>query len=188
MFNIVEKFNELKTKREALFEQVGDYKGMILGNDRRVKQLEKNMALANVLIEQSHGKIMTLLQNTVTSALLDIFGEGHAFHLDFNKKGKTIVCKFRLESPRYGGDTPLEMSHGTAIRSVIAVVLRIVLVSLMDCINLVILDEPFEGIQHEKETVAGEFLNRICKEFDVQVVMVTHREAIYNEADKVVRL
>ena len=49
----------------------------------------------------------------------------------------------------------------------------------------IILDEPLNGMSDEKVNVVTELLVDVCKDFGLQMIMVTHHRQMADYADKV---
>ena len=70
------------------------------------------------------------------------------------------------------------------LKETIGVALRVIFTALLSGRKLLILDESFGGVDKDREYNVGKFLSEICREFDIQLVIVSHKLIIAEFADK----
>lgn len=146
-----------------------------------------NVAL-QYIIEHKQQSIITMFEDTVTSALQEMFDENYTFKLEFHKRNKMSTVDFTINTGEYAGYLPLKMCHGKAVKETIACALRVMFVSMMEGRKILILDESFGGIDVEREHKAGLFLNKICEQFGIQLIIVSHKVGVGDSADNKVNI
>uniref|UniRef100_A0A6M3JY58 Putative ATPase domain containing protein n=1 Tax=viral metagenome TaxID=1070528 RepID=A0A6M3JY58_9ZZZZ len=138
---------------------------------------------ASQIVQQAvHGQIATI----VSRCLETVFDEPYDFQVLFEqKRGRTQA---RLVFYRDGEEIDPMTASGGGVVDVGSFAMRLasLLLSKPRKRRLLILDEPFKFVSEEyRERVRG-LLESLSKDFDVQVILVTHIEEL--QMGKVVRL
>jgi len=153
----------LKTTRKALVEL------------RHSSEIQKKALLVmEYLIHRNYEKVISLFEDTITAALIDMFDDQYKFKFEIGKRGDSTTCDFNVSTDSGKHYHDVKMSQGTSVANIIGVVMRLVIVKLdRHMPNLILLDEPLSGLQVHRQELAGRFLNKICKEFGVQLIVVS---------------
>jgi DNA repair exonuclease SbcCD ATPase subunit len=126
------------------------------------------------------------LESLVSYALTTIFGKTYQFQAVFDVRGNQTELSFKVADEN-GNFQDLKRSHGGGLISVVAFLLRvIVLLSVgSEYRRLLVLDEPFVQLSEEYLPAFTGFLKDFTKQADLQIVMITHNEELRSVGDKV---
>lgn len=152
-------------------------------------EIEKCIVLLSHIAKNTESKIVELFQSTVSAALKDIFDESYEFRFEFGKRGSITTCEYEVISSEFQRWNDIVMTRGKSVAQVIALVLRIILVKIdKDSPDIVVFDEPLDGLENDRKYVAGKFVSELCKQLSMQMIMVTHSDEIADYSDKKVVL
>ncbi len=132
--------------------------------------------------ETAHAQIAAI----VTKAIQSVFGTDYEFRIEFEKKrGRTeAVLQFlkegNVENPLLGTAGGLLDVASFALQLVCLVLRRPTLRRLL------VLDEPFKHLHRDRAEAVRSLLEELSKELNIQIIMVTHSEAL--TTGKVIRI
>lgn len=146
---------------------------------------------AQSLLQECAKRIQSLahrqIASVVTRCLRTVFGEkAYSFAINFHKaRGKTEA---RLVFVRDGQEINPSDAAGGGVVDVCSFALRLACLLLQRPAKrrLLVLDEPWKHLSAEYRPLMGELLLELCRELQLQVIMVTHSEEF--QVGKVVRL
>jgi len=184
-----EHYNRFIGKRDAIGDEVDKKRGKL----NILAEENQNTELAIFLLKEylniSTGDVIKLFEKTVTSGLQEIFGDEYEFSIEVVSHQNNNVCNFLLKTDEYEEPIEITQTQGTCLKEIVSVICRIIIVCLSkDCHKTIILDEPFSGAESERTDAIAEFLQRVIKDFGIQVILITHNEIYESYADKVVRI
>jgi len=175
---------ERKVKRKLLDKEQYRIEKSLGTLRRTVASTNKAIIVIEYIIEQNHDEIVDMFENTVSSGLQELFNEEYAFRLDMDRSGMNTTCEFQVITNECKRFRNIRMTQGKSVQEVIAALMRIVICSLdKQIMNVVWLDEPFSGLQVYRKEKAALFLNKICKELGMQLVIVTQTPEMGDYAD-----
>ncbi len=185
---INKKLIEFKYRKRQL-------KQLIEEKESQTKQLKldrdknkKSIIVFEYIINNNYNTVIELFEKTIGNALQDVFDEDYQFKFHLDKRGESTTCDFMVHTGEYPGFADIK-SQGKSLKEIISVILRIIIIKLNnDMPNILILDEPFGGLQPERQKIAGDFLKNIAKEFELQIIMVTQSPEFAECADKLMDL
>ena len=129
------------------------------------------------------------MKDTVTAGLQELFNDEYQFKMNIDRSGDNTVCSFQVATDECSYFQDVRMTQGKSLQEIIACLLRIIICKLdKNMPDVVILDEPFSGSRDFRQEVAAEFLKKVCKNFDMQVIMVTQNHNLKEYADNVIDL
>lgn len=127
--------------------------------------------------QHAHSQIAKI----VNRCLETVFGDVYDFTIDFRQsRGKTeahLLLKSRQSSSEEAEFDPLE-SVGGGVVDVLALSLRLsaLMLSIPKKRRFLVLDEPMKMLSKEYRPKIRELLEVLCREFDMQILMVTHHQ------------
>lgn len=140
-----------------------------------VENTSKAVCLVQEIAETVQNQVHTSISHIVSRCLEAIFGENsYKFRIDFCRARNKTEARLFLERDGEKID-PLDASGGGVV-DVCAFALRIaaVLLSTPPKRRFLALDEPFRMLSREYRPRARELLEVLCREHELQVLMVTH--------------
>jgi DNA repair exonuclease SbcCD ATPase subunit len=164
-------FNKEKTKKELA---------------ENVIYLEECRLITQLISESNQQKLTTRINDVVTTAIQEVFGEEFEFKLEIAPKNNSIIA-----SPTFyknGQKENPKASEGGGMLSVASLALRVVFMTLLkNPAKIMILDEPYAGLGSEGGGLARgcQLISTISEKLGVQFVIITHGEAIKTISDRV---
>lgn len=137
--------------------------------------------------EYAREQLKTRIEETVTAALLAVFGEGYTFHINMRNLNGQPAAEWQVIS-RYD-DTEVtanpEDARGGGIVDIVSLALRLSLLELARPKpgGPVILDEPAKMVSAEHLPNVAEFLKQYAAKTRRQILLVTHAEPLAEAAD-----
>ena len=190
--------NEITAMRSAALQAVGakrekernvqDAERRVLVNTREGWYLEQAAAIIQTVAMQTQKEVQVCLEGAVGHALQTVLGEPYQFHVDFEiKRQRTEAC---LSLSRNGNKLLPRDSSGGGVMDVISFTLMVLLwsISPRHPAPVMVLDEPFNWLDEERQPLAGGLLGEVCEQMGIQFIVVTHREELIPTGAKVFRV
>lgn len=175
-----------KGRRKEIKRQLKKKKEQVKALKNNSSELDKCILLLDHIVKDTEGKIVELFESTVSAALKDIFDDSYEFRFNFGKRGNLSTCEYEIKSLEHPVWDNIIMTRGKSVAQVIAAVLRIILVKIdKNSADIVVLDEPLDGLEPERKSVAAKFLHDLCQTFGIQLIMITHGKEFIDYADEV---
>ncbi len=137
--------------------------------------------------EFSREQLKARIEETVTAALLAIFGEGYEFKINMRQIGGQPAAEWQVIS-QYGDAEVAanpEDARGGGIVDVVSLALRLSLLELArpKVRGPVIFDEPAKMVSAEYLSNMAEFLKQYAAKANRQIILVTHSGSLAEVAD-----
>jgi len=125
------------------------------------------------------------VEELVTMAIQSIYSEDLRFVVDFDYKRNKAEISFRVKEGEEGEPFIPKDEMGGGLVEIISFALRVVLWSLQNPSSraVLILDEPFSAAGSLSRQ-CGEMVKEISMKLGLQIIMVTHSEALAEIADR----
>jgi DNA repair exonuclease SbcCD ATPase subunit len=184
----------LKQYRNAHERRLGEYEHIkaslqehtesLKRNEARIKYIEEAQKVIQEVAMATQSQIVYRIEDIVNKVLQTTFPT-YSFQLMYEvKRGKSeAVLNF------YCGDeliNIMEDSGGAVDMATMG--LRFALWSLTNKSDTIILDEHLKFVSPDLQSLASEVLLEICHTLGVQVLLVSHIEALKNNADHVINV
>lgn len=170
-------------KRELLLQEKEALQQKMQLFERKQHAIEEVQILVQTVAKETQEQIKMHIEDVVNAAINTCFPDEYAFSLEFEiKRGKTEAT---IKFTKNGFDIdPMEATGGGLV-DVASFALRVAAWSLSSSTNILILDEPMKFLSRDLQNKAGEILQEISKELNIQIIMVSHIQDIIGQADKV---
>ena len=148
-------------------------------SEKEVDILEKCVSVIGVLAEKSKERIIPFMEKLITSGLQCVFGPEYKFKATMEIKGSKPVIDFYVVQDIDGKELTLNLSSNLVAggtKDVVSVILRIIFKVLFRNVikGPLILDESFSALDKERSKNLFPFLSSCAKDFDLQIILVTH--------------
>jgi DNA repair exonuclease SbcCD ATPase subunit len=145
--------------------------------------LDEAQAFLQEIARSTQEQLKFHVVDVVQLALDTCFPGEYIFDVVFEiKRGRTgaqlVFKKNNIEID------PMEASGGGAV-DLAAFALRISAWSLGHTDNVLIFDEPFRFLSRDLQPRAGEIMKKLSKHLGLQMILVTHNQAIIDSADRI---
>jgi len=165
----------------------------LIAVQKEVKKIEKDItftekaqAIIIAVAKLTQEELEFRIAEPVSLALQAIFDNPYKMVTKFDITGRGATeCQLRFE--RNGNlKRPFDASGGGPI-DVACFALRVgsLTLEIPKRRRVLILDEPFRFVSHEKMPFVGQLLQEISKELNLQIIMVTHISELTENCDKV---
>lgn len=148
---------------------------------------EDAIVLVEYLIDKKYDNVVHLFENTITSALQELWDPQYEFTLDIGRRGDNIAVEFKLMTGEYEVPKLIQMTQGASVKQIVGTIMRIVLVKLDKKLpNFLILDESLSGLSTIMQSKAGRFFNKLGKDFEMQLIWITQSESFAKHSDTII--
>lgn len=184
------KLNECKKfviQKRAIQQTLKDRKEKL---SKRVDILiirSADLAEARELVSQvgiaAQGEINGVIEELVTQAIQAVFGMNYSFEIvDLIQRNKPETNFFIIEN---GKRRDLRDSSGGGVLDLVALCLRVVIWAIKSprSAPVIILDEPLKFLDCERLDNAGAMINKLSEMLEIQFIIVTHEEDLFNCAN-----
>jgi len=160
-------------RKEMVGKQKG-LEGMLKQAKRDLRDHKKAIMVIEYIINKNYDKVIGMFESAITSALVDMFDERHRFKFEMGKRGEATTCNFMVDTGKGEGFLDVKENEGTALAEIVATIIQLIIVKLDKTMpDFILLDEPFGGLENDRQVIAGKFLKNICKEFGLQLIVIT---------------
>lgn len=178
-----DKISKMQGKKDLLISNKQGLQAELSAKNRNLIALEKAQAFIQQVAKDTQEQIKFIISDIVQLALDTCFPNEYEFVVDFKiSRGKTEAS---LNFMKEGIEIDPISASGGGVVDIASFALRIAAWSLGKSDNVIILDEPFRFLSKDLRPRAGEILNRISKQLNLQFIIVTHDGEIISNADKV---
>lgn len=173
---------ELENSIKDCEKKIDHYKKLLSDND-------KIQIILRHVSEYAKNQIKEKIEKVVTNALNIIYGSGHEFIIELQerrnqhevdyylKDGHSVI---KIEKPFIG--------KGGGKITVIALGLQLAVCELTGVTGPIFLDEISKMMDSEARINLGYFLKEYSREFNRQIVLITHHEEIANIANTAIHI
>lgn len=184
-----DQLRTLEIKRELLLASIEQYSSKIVIETKLERNLHRSTVVLEYIIEKKYGTVLKVFEDTITSGLQELFNDEYSFRMNIDRSGTNCVCSFEIATDKCPEHQDLKMTQGRSVQEIIACLIRLVICKLDNRImKVIILDEPFGGLKPFRAEKAAEFLQKICKEFEMQIIIVTQIQEMCDFADNSIDL
>jgi predicted ATPase len=178
--------NNASVRRTVLLEQVSKAQDTAQTLTVRMQFLEEAQAFLIKVAQDTQNQLRFHIQDIVQQALDLCFPGEYQFQVSFEvKRGVTTGELFFLKNGQ--PVNPMDAAGGGVV-DVASFALRIAAWALSRDRNVIVLDEPFRFLSKDLQPRAGQLMQALSEQLGLQIIMVTHEEAMVDVADRVFRV
>lgn len=183
------KLNRLEGERDRTASELRREQSNLDSTREQIKDLRDASEVAQAVAKATQDELVYRVTELVSLALEAVFPDPYEFHLDFELKRGRSEARLSL-SKGEGEKVDAIDATGGGVVDVAAFALRVALWSLRRPRTraVLILDEPFRFVSRNLQPRVGELLSEVSGRLGLQIIMVTHEEALIDSADKVFEL
>jgi len=175
--------------RRDLFEEgKTELQSCLCSLKKRHENVVKARAVVQEVAKETQQKIEYDISNLVTMALAYVFPEPWEFKLRFVERRNVTEADFIFSKGENEVDDILE-SGGGGVADIANLAIMVSLYALKKTRPVFINDEPDKFLHNPAyQERASELIKMLCKEFNVQFIIVSDQQNIIAAADKVIRV
>ncbi|MFA5432341.1 MAG: hypothetical protein WC319_05645 [Candidatus Paceibacterota bacterium] len=182
------RLDRIKGKKEHLERLLKDAKQTLKETKQEIRRHEQALIVVKEVGLRTQQSLQYHIADTVSMALESVFNDPYLMSVEFvQRRGKT-ECDLSFKRGRNVID-PLSASGGGAV-DVASFALRVASWSMQQprTRNVLFLDEPFKNLSEGLLPKASEMLKQVSSKLGLQIVMITHEDALIESADKVFQI
>jgi len=182
------RLDDLLAEKRVAQKKLGALNQALAKQQDYMVQVEAVQDLFQQAVRVLYEHLSSKLGDIVTEGLSIVFPDaGYRFTIEFVERRGNVEADIYLEDKKGNKFHPLE-GVGGGVADFVSLLLRCTYIILSEFDNVLILDEPLKFIDRDRITDAAVFLRRICVDFNLQVVVVTHIPEIVEASEKVYRI
>ena len=177
------KLENLTARKESLEKKMSEL---------NIEVLEESIIVLQKLSERQREMAKTRLEELATEALRYSMGGEYSVIIDLENirkrpQASLYICKKAYENREEIDEEDLEdplSDNGGGVVDIISAAIELVVMQAQTPIieGPLILDEPFKMLSEEYVPMMSDFLKKISKDFNRQIIMVTHNEYLAQSA------
>jgi DNA repair exonuclease SbcCD ATPase subunit len=185
--DVIDNYRELLSERKTLGRQLKKKKLRYMRIGRDIEAHNETITILTETSRAIHKETIERIESVVTLAIRYVYDRPFEFRILLDEKRKNIEARMVVMEGEHEFSIKDELGGG--IVDIISFALRIVLWNIQSpkTRNLFFIDEPFKwtGVYIEK---AGQMLRYLAKELGLQIVLITHDDALMEVCDRVYRI
>jgi hypothetical protein len=185
--NYRQLLNEKMIEKKLLQSQLENQRQIQKSWQERYENSLKSRILIQEVAQSIQQTLESYISSIVSKALDAIpFDEKFTFGMEFVTRNNQIECDVFFINKDGERVEPM-MGSGGGVKDIASFAIKIALWSLTKKTRpLFIQDEPFKFLHSPiLQDATGQMVREICKKHNIQIIMVTDQEDIYQYADKV---
>jgi DNA repair ATPase RecN len=155
--------------------------------EKNLVNLEKIKVLILEIAKHSKNEIKEYIENIVTNALQIVYGNEYSFEIHIEQKYNQEEIYFYLAKKDGTLLEPKEDTVAGGMLDIMSLGLKLAVLSLTNSEPVLFLDEPLRFLG-KYSYIGGNILKEFSKEFNIQIIMITHDDALVEVADKVFKI
>jgi len=193
---LLDKFDDVKT---LVSEQIGKKEMLEKEKYEINNKIKETDILENVYCESSEvlqqtsnimkTKTIEKIEILATKGISDVLNEDNLkFVIKYDAKRNAISADYEIYDKITEEYYDIINSFGGGMIDIISIVIKIIFLYKFNVSKILILDEAGKWISNDKQQNFGRFLKIMSKELDIQIILISHKEQVIEEADRVFRV
>lgn len=179
---LLKKANKIEASHEVLVERRQEYEDEIQQKRKDIKVLEKVEELFKFLLDKHVHKYAESFSEIISEGLQTIFSDQNiSFEAVVSQKRGKVWVDF--ETVQNGIRGPSLDSFGGGPSSIESLLLRLLVILKKKLAKYLILDESLAAVSEEYVPNTGNFIQKMCKELDVDILLITHNRDFLDYCD-----
>lgn len=178
------RVEQLKGIKQQLTNKHSEIEENLRINTKQKRRVEQAIEIVKIVGLKTQQNLQFHISNISTMALDAVFDRSYELIAEFVERRGRTECDLLLKTEDMTID-PLDSSGGGVV-DVVSFALRVAAYSLQNpkVRPVLLLDEPFTHLSEQLFPKACELLRQISNELGVQMIVITHAEALMDCADK----
>jgi DNA repair exonuclease SbcCD ATPase subunit len=182
--NFRDEYNQRRGQQQTIQKELSTKETTAKDLSEELLDLEECRLIVQDVSKQAQDRLAKTLNNIVSTALDTVFENPYQFDIRIESKSNVIQATPILV--RNGEDFDIQADVGYGVVNVIALALRVALLSLQKVKNnVLIIDEPFKEINDPTQMEgACRLLQVMSQQLKLQFIIVTGEDSVRQVADK----
>lgn len=171
-----DRLDKLKNEKDEIEKKI---------EDLNIDLSEKTSIALQKLSSAQRELAKERLEELGTQALKFSMGDKYRMIISLDPNSKKKIAEVFVLDENTGIKTKPLSDNGGGIVDIMSIALRIVVLqSIVPVVEgPIILDEPFKMVSKEYVPLLSNFLLKVCKDFDRQIIVVTHNQFLAENCD-----
>lgn len=182
------RVEQLKGIKQQLTNSQAEIEENLRNDTRQKRRIEQALEIVKLVGLKTQKNLQFHISDVSTMALDSVFDESYLLLAEFIERRGRTECDLLLKTDDMAVD-PLSATGGGVV-DVLSFALRVAAYSLQRprVRPVLLLDEPFTHLSEQLFPKACALLTRISEELGIQIIIITHAEALMDCADKVFQI
>jgi len=185
--NLKKQYNQAAGQLALLEKQKSEKEAALVRAREDITIWEQVQTLFTKTSDFAREQLKIRIEETVTAALLAVFGEGYSFKINMRQINNQPAAEWQVISKYEGAEVAVnpEDARGGGIVDIVSLALRLSLLELARPKpgGPIILDEVAKMVSTEYLPNLAEFLKQYAARTGRQIILVTHAEPLTDVAD-----
>ena len=155
--------------------------------ERKLIELEKIKVLILEIAKQAKQEIKVYIENIVTNAIQIVYGKEYTFKMHIEQKRDQEEIYFYLRTIDGTLLEPRKDTCAGGVLDIMSIGLKVAILSLLNAEPILFLDEPLKNLG-KYSYIGAQILKELSKEFAIQILLITHDDALMEIADRIYRI
>lgn len=175
-----------KAENDLLGRQIDEMEAKILSLVGSLELGQEALKFLEELANGRRGAMKGRIESVVTEALRMVYGDSYRVELSYGMKNNRSSLEIEMARTTPAGEVKRDMGgFGGGVADTISVPLRLmVLVGSRQTDRVCVLDECWKHIDVVRIEMVGQFLRVLAERLGMQVVFLTHHQALRAYADR----
>jgi DNA repair exonuclease SbcCD ATPase subunit len=156
---------------------------------KKLQYLEKAQVFLQKVAQDTQEQLKIHVEDIVQLALDAIFPDRYIFEIQFNIAYGKTTAELVFISKQSGHIVDPMVASGGGVVDVCSFALRLACWTLSRGVDkVIILDEPFRFLSKNLQERAGMLLKELSDKLGIQIILITHLDALIDAADKTINV
>lgn len=178
------KLEQKKGQREQIKSDIQACQKRRQDYEKQKEKHEEAREVLNEIVKQLHKKLKANVSELSSLAMEAVLDEPYKLVLKFVRRRNKMECDIRFE---LGGSEIMPKFGGGGAMDIAAFSLMVASWSMRkpQLDNVLLLDEPFKFLSEGNQPYVSQMLKEISESLGLQIIIVTHKKRIAENADRV---
>lgn len=185
----MESLADIKANGDRLLRHMERLENNLINTKTKLESVRQNSQDITKCVSLFQSWITTVVDQNVnsiselvTSGLSNVIDDQN-LQFKINQEAKNNKSVFTIQMINNGIESDPIEGTGGGIASLISTIIRFSLTAKFGLSKLILLDETLSSLSNAYVPAAAAFLRELCKEFGIDILMVTHNPDFINESD-----
>ena len=150
----------------------------------KAQSLADGILLMQAFSNTLRSDIIAKFENLLTDGVRRVFQKDYKITIEFQNMGNSVYADFMVTLP-CGKRVNIVNGEGGGLKDFVGVLMRMLYIVLEPSkpARFICLDECFKAVDADRAPIAFRFIADLAKELDIQVLFITHSQAVKTLGD-----
>lgn len=187
MENLVQLITRKEIEHNIARRKLLSARLLLKRTQKKLIEIEKAKALIIEIAKQAKEEIKKYIENIVTDTIQIVYGKEFTFEMHIKQKRDQEEIYFYLKTIDGTLLEPRKDTVAGGALDLMSIGLKVSILSLLSAEPILFLDEPLKNLG-KYSYIGAQILKELSREFTLQILLITHDDALMEIADKVYRI